>query len=680
MRSTTITGEQRLAVPRQWIRDHTEPSSDGLPNKIVLLAFPAVLLIIMVALVAFGITGSSTGVLNSYFSNEKDPALIAGTPQAIRSDEWYVQTSWTISQVQQGFPSTNESFPGGMDATVQHDLPSLDWSVAFRPHLLGFFFLPLDNAMALKWWLPGFALMAACYVFVVSMLPTRPLSAAALSVGFFFAPFFQWWYLSITLWPAAWCFLVMAATIWLIRSNHLATRIVWPGLVGYVTITMGMGIYVPFIHGAVLVALAFAIGFVLTRDSSDRLVGVWSRLKAVSPLLLSGVAAVSILGIWILTRLPTVERFLGTVYPGERLEATGASDPMSLRALLAAPVTSGLGTTSGAPLASNVSEASTFFLTGLFLIVPFAWLLVREWKAKKTVDWLVVSLLALGALIVAFLIIPGWDAIAHLMLLDRTTTGRIRLALGLLSVVAIVVLASRIDAGDRQSTRPMPAWVAWTATGLAIVPTAAVLFFLYQLRAALILQTWVWILVVVFYLSSIFWFARGRTLAGALAFLMISVVGSSGANPLYVGVYDLNETRLVREMKTIDRAERGAWVGVGETFLPTVTLVQSGLDSYNGFQSAPPPKMWEQIDPKGRYESIWNRLANVTWHPGKGRPAATNPAPDQIRLTFDSCATFAQEYVGHVLADAQLDQNCLVLDERVKEGPSTFWIYKVVNP
>ena len=37
-----------------------------------------------------------------------DPAAIAGEPRAIRSDEWYVQTVWTVSQVQLGLPIGQE--------------------------------------------------------------------------------------------------------------------------------------------------------------------------------------------------------------------------------------------------------------------------------------------------------------------------------------------------------------------------------------------------------------------------------------------------------------------------------------------------------------------------------------------------------------------------------------------
>ncbi len=149
-------------------------------------------------------------------------------------------------------------------------------------------------------------------------------------------------------------------------------------------------------------------------------------------------------------------------------------------------------------------------------------------------------------------------------------------------------------------------------------------------------------------------------------------------NPLYRGVFDLNDTRTVQTMKEIADDEPGRWVGVGETSLPTVMLVQSGLPSFNGFQSSPSQTMWDAIDPT-LDERVWNRLANVSWGAGEGPPDAFNPAPDQIRLTFDSCEPFAQDNVDWVLSDEALDQACLAPVTTVEEGPSTFWIYEVVD-
>jgi hypothetical protein len=651
-----------------------EPNKNGLPRARLVLAFPALLLLLLIVLVGFGITGSSTGVLHNDLGVGADPDLIAGTPQTIRSDEWFVQTSWTISQVEQGLPIENESFPGGMDATVQHDLPSRDWSVAFRPHLLGFFFLPLDNAMALKWWLPGFALMAVVYLFVLTMLPRRPVAAAAMAVGMFFAPFVQWWYLSATMWTIAWTFVVMATALWLLRSDRILPRVVLPAVSGYLTVTMGMGIYVPFIVPAVLVALAFVVGVVVASRYGRAADAFRHRLTRMIPLVVVGVAGVATLVVWILTRLDTIEGFVGTVYPGERLQPTGAGTLQTLAAMFSAPFTGGLA--AGSPFDANQSEASTFFLVSLFLIVPLAWLLVRDRRAREKTDWLIVALLGLLALLVAFVFVPGWDAVAHALFLDRTTVGRARLAFGLLSLVMFVVLARRLD--ERTEQESPVRWPGWVAGALALGSIAAVALVLRVLEAPLLSSSRMWIVVGVLAVASVVFVSRGAATVASLCFLGASLLGSAGVNPVYHGVWDTNRTELVQQMKEISADEPGQWVGVGSTYLPTVVLVQSGLESFNGFQSSPAEEMWGEIDPTGRYEDVWNRLANVSWVEGHGQPVPSNPAPDQIRLSFDSCAPFAEENVAHVLSDKPLDQGCLDLEESVVEGHTTFWLYDVV--
>ena len=655
------------------------PTDEGQPNRLVTWGFPAVLAAVLLVLVALGITGSSTGFLHQFFSSQNDPALIAGTPQSIRSDEWAVQTAWTISQVEQGLPVENRTFPGGSDTTVQSDLPSKDWSVAFRPHLTGFFFLPLDNAMSLKWWLPGLAMIAACYLFLVSLIPRRPVTAAVLSTAFFFAPFFQWWYLPITFWPVTWCFLVMTATIWLLREKRLLPRVGISVAVAYTTVTMGMGVYVPFIVPVVLVAAAFSMGFTLSRNATGPAQSLKFRMLRLFPLLVGGATAVGVLIVWLLTRAETIERFLSTIYPGQRLGKTGALTKDGLISLFGAPVTEGLGIANGQPLGGNASEASTFFLLGMFLLLSLGWFLWKDHRSGKRMDWTIVALISATVVILAYLLVPGWDRVAHLLLLDRTTTGRIRIALGILSIVVIAVSISRTDKLRLETIERVPRIVALASVGLGSVSVIYVLRYLFLRNAGIVENSTVWIFISLASIVTIYLLARGWAVAGAFCFLAISLFGSAGVNPIYSGVYDLNETKVVSEMKSFEENEAGAWVGVGDSFLPTAILVHSGLPSYNGFQGAPSPEMWDQIDPMDNYEEAWNRLANISWTEGEGEPAPTNPWPDQILMTFDSCSVFAQDQVKYVLAVAELDQSCARRVDVVSEGPSTFYIYEVIK-
>ena len=176
---------------------------------------------------------------------------------------------------------------------------------------------------------------------------------------------------------------------------------------------------------------------------------------------------------------------------------------------------------------------------------------------------------------------------------------------------------------------------------------------------------------------SVWLFGRGLVAWGSAALLVLSVVSSIGVNPLYRGVLDLRQTHMASEIERLDADEPGTWVGIATTPLPTMLLVETGVSSLNGFQSSPSKGMWSEIDPDGDSEEIWNRLANVSWVTGDGDPAPRNPAPDQIRMTFDSCSEFAQDNVDWVISELPVDQSCLVLVSEVKEGPTDLRFYRV---
>ncbi len=671
-------------------RRAVEPSAIGLPRGRVIAVPLALLAVVFVVLVSLGLTGSSTGILQPAFSSAPDERAIAGAPQAIRSDEWLVQTSWTISQVEQGLPVVNETFPGGWDATVQNDLPALDWSLVFKPHLWGFLFLPLDQALAFKWWLPGFSLIAAVFLFSVTMLPRRPAASLALGVAVFYFPFMQWWFLPITFWPPALAFFIMTAVFWAVRGASRRARVVLAAVTGYVAVTVGMSVYVPFIVASALPALAFAVGALFDRPGGRPEAPVRDRLRALLPLVAAGGAAVLFVVLWLVTRWETIRGFLSTVYPGQRVVETGSAELGYWRALLAAPFTLSLnGGSTWSMFGGNPSEASTVPLVGLYLLVPLIWLAVRRYRAQRTVDAILLAIVALLAFVLAFLVIPGWDALAHLTLIDRVPIGRLRLLFGIVSVMLIVLMVHRLDQWREQGGRAGTTVPAGIAAALAGASIAAVWFSL--ARHGIAIDSGVYdadgtvamtLVLSVLTVLAVFCFGKGWATAGVAAFLAFTILGSGHVNPLYRGAFNINDTRLVETMKEL-QDEAGdpdsAWVGVGQSQWPNAVLMQAGLPAFNGVQGAPSETMWDLLDPTGEDELAWNRLANVTWIPGEGDPEPRNPAPDQIQMTFDSCDDFAQENVDFVLSDGPLDQPCLVQRERVADGAVDFRLYEVVE-
>lgn len=659
-----------------------EPRDDGLPNALVLSVPLGLLAVVLVVLVAFGVTGSSTGAVHEEVYSGPDQALIVGEPQGIRSDEWFVQTSWVISQVEQGLPARNETFPGGMDATVQHDLPTSDWSTILRPHLWGFFFLPLAQAMALKWWLPGLAIIGAGYLLAAVLLPRRPLVASALAVGFFFSPFFQWWYLSTTLYPAVWAFMVIATAIWCWRSRRPWGRWILAGLTAWATTALAVGVYVPFIVPVALVAAAVVIGGLCTREvTGERLL---IRIRRLVPLLVAGGVAGATMGVWLVTRLPTIKAFLGTVYPGERLQQVGVATADQVASLFTGFLSYDLGRSHGAPFAVNPSEASTFLLPGLFLALPLVWLVIERRRREREVDGMAVGALIAGTIMIAYLVVPGWDAIAHLLVLDRTTYSRMTIGFGVLSFVLVLLFIRAVDERVARTSSPLPRGIAVLAVAAA---AASVVFVGGRVVRLVGIETLVTgtpkrvlaagVLLTALFVFAVWAFSRGRASWGAVSLLVVSVVAGLGVNPLYRGVLDLRDTATVEAVQAADADDPGTWVGINTDLIPTMMLVESGVTALNGFQGAPPTQMWAEIDPRGVDEEAWNRLGNLSWVLGSGEPDPRNPYPDQIQMTFDACSRFAQEHVDWVLSEVAIESPCVRLTQSVSQGTTEMHIYRV---
>src|SRR5262245_55415239 len=103
--------------------------------------------------------------------NTPDQNLLYGHPQAIRSDEWLVQTPFTAAQSKVDYPLVNPNIGAGFDTSIILDLPHREWTALFRPENFAFFVLPLENAFAFKWWFVSYLLVMAVYALTLVVVP-----------------------------------------------------------------------------------------------------------------------------------------------------------------------------------------------------------------------------------------------------------------------------------------------------------------------------------------------------------------------------------------------------------------------------------------------------------------------------------------------------------------------------
>ncbi len=101
---------------------------------------PTVCIAVVVTASLLDLNGSSSAMLSRYIDRAPPTlGIVAGSPKAIRSDEWSVHTPWILSQIHQHppFPLRNVAVGAGY-ATLLCNLPVAHWTALFRPEMWAF--------------------------------------------------------------------------------------------------------------------------------------------------------------------------------------------------------------------------------------------------------------------------------------------------------------------------------------------------------------------------------------------------------------------------------------------------------------------------------------------------------------------------------------------------------------
>jgi hypothetical protein len=622
------------------------PTALGLPSAAALCWFPLLVVVVFIVLVALNLNGSSSAQEWSWFHAGSDPGTLLGESRPVRSDEWFVQLSWTISQFYQDFPVVNPSLPGGTDLTTLYDVPTGYWTIVFRPQLWGYFFLGLSHGLAWHWWLPAALTMIAAYLLVITLNPKRPLTAAALAGATVLTPMMLWWWQTSVFLSVGWALFAITAMIWIVKDPRLSVRLWWILAAGFFAANLALSSYIPFILSGVWVFIVCSVG-VLVDALRDREISPRVLLRRVGGLVLAGAGAGVVMLSYAYLRRDSLQAIVDTLYPGARSDPTGALASNGALSLFAAPFNGALRSLSSeTALGGNQSESATSFMVAIFLVPGLAFLIVAARRSSGRWSWTAICVLAATGLYVAYLFIAHWDLGARILMLDKVPAARARLAFAALLPVSAAVT---IQLTDRVAAKAR--WIAASLSGIAVVVGSVVVWL--DLRGAVpnvLAADSSWrIAVLLMCAGTVAVFFRRLALPGALALLGAAVVVSAGIIPIQRGVVDLHNSAPGRAVRAVDASAEGTWVGT-QFPVTTAVLVQSGVRTLNGVQSYPSLPLWHAIDPTDSREINWNRLAHLDWRlDTTGETREELVAPDHLVISMDPCSAFAQKEVDYVL-------------------------------
>lgn len=634
--------------------------------------FPVLLLVPLFVLTGLKLSGTSIGAYYQLlYGTAPDKSLVANNPESIRSDEWLVNTQQTIAQAKNNFARVNKNIGSGEDMSII-DAPYKDWSIAFKPHNLVFFLLPLDNAFAFKWWVMGYLLIISCYLFIVTLLPGKRLLAAGLSLALFFSAFVQWWYAYGTLGSLYYSFFIATAAIHLSRQTELRKKLLWGALIAYLTACFALVLYPPFQVACGLVLFAFLLGYALENYAD------WGRrtlFRNMGVMIAAGVMGSVIFGAFLLTRIDVVKSIQNTAYPGGRADTSGGFFPEHfLASQLGHQFESDKKTAQylidNKKGHTNQSEAANFLLLEPFLLIPSFLLLYYERRSKIPLDW---PLFVLNILFIVFLLhlfVPAFTPIAHLLGLGQVADGRALIGIGLLNLMVIVLLVRNLS--SKKFSFPRSAVALYCL--LVLVVELLVDFHAYQHFNMFIGEKR--FILVSLPLPIITYLLLTKRFVWAVAgYLAFSIYSSAGVNPLYRGLETITANPLSVAIRQVGVHSSKRWVSDGG-YLENLAIA-NGQRSLSTVYNYPQFALWDKIPTPGNY--IYNRYAHV------GIQVSDNPqqpttlkliGTDSFVVATNSCSDYLRQMdVGFVITTAALHSPCLKLDRTVSFPLTTVYIY-----
>ena len=573
----------------EWIR----------PSHRAMWVFPVAIAFVVLVLSSIGVSGSSTPLLGPAGGQQ---SVLAGTPRAVRSDEWLVRTPMIVGQTERDFSRFATVGVGEHDMSVLGDFPVASWTAAFHPQNSLFFVLPVDNAFAFEWWSTGALLLLAAYALLLVLLKDWRWSAIG-AVILWASPFFHWWHYPAMAATASWALLTLAAFLSSLNSELTGWHRWWRVVAtAYFGTCFALILYPPGQIPVIFVVLALAAGWVIPRLRSGSI--NWRTLLLRSAIVGGAVAAVAL--VFVRTHRDALTAISQSVYPGDRrLPGGGGSFGLLVDAWYGWNFIS--NDAGMRPAILNESEASSFLFLGLFAIVGLAatWKFVsRQFRENREVVYG-----ALAVIVVLFVhIFIGWGPLlTKITLLDRVQPTRALLGLGVAGTILLVVIAKAVADSDI----PIPFRAIAGSLTIAIGGFGILWFGLHERNAGLpISRSAIAVALLLFLLPSVllFW----KPLVSLMLLALIGVVLSIPANPLVRGLGPLTNSQLTREVVQLRQADPdGGWLATDDFVAAIITA--TGANSLSGVNLYPVVDAWRLLDPTSASEQVWNRYAHVHW-------------------------------------------------------------------
>ena len=540
--------------------------------------------------------GSSVELWNNYIEpNYKiDQNIILGKSRSIRSDEWLVSTPTNLSQIATNvnFSSYNNVLGATKNlVTFYPNLPSKDISILATPQNILFFFIDKEMAFSFSWFFPYFLLFFTTFELFMILTRKKLLSTAGAFLVTL-SPLIQWWQSPQIV---SYGNLAMILFYKLLYCTDNKKKFLLSIALGYSGFLYIMCMYPAWQIPYGYCYLIIIIWMIIKNKEKFKLSDLIYILSAFSviiglmvPILIQNHNVFSVMS--------------NTVYPGERM-STGGGHWQVL-------VTYVLDIFFPYKNFGNPCEYSQYIS---FFPIPTLYSVYLLVKLRKKDFFIIASTIVI-------LIFFVWTTFSlpsifsRISLLYMSTTGRTHSVIGYLSLIQLIYVI-----GNYSSQIKINNWKKIVKNVLlAIIITIIIIITSNRITEAFFpgyvnLYTTIISIIVFTPLFALILINSKKTYEVFCIFLItISILSGAIVSPINKGldiIYDKPFAKKVR--KIVNNNPNVNFLTVDSGITLSNYIVANGGKTINSINYLPNLKLYHILDPKGKYEDIYNRYEHV---------------------------------------------------------------------
>ena len=611
-------------------------------------------LLLFIISVVFKYNGSSILLMNNYIQpnikvdNQQE---LFGKSRIIRSDEWNVNTPYTLSQLagDKKFSYFNDNFraePTDM-YVISLSAPIRDIVAVSKPFSWGYFFLGAERGFSF-WWVGR---LSALFLVTIDfgMLITKKNSKLSVALSFLvtFGSATQWWYSTYLI-----EFLIFGQLCVVLLDKYLFVKRKKCKflLASFLSISM-LGFVSP-LYPAWEFPLAFVFGYMgiclLVNYLRNNKFQKFDYIMLIYIFIFVG----CILLRFILLSKGTIDAMSSTVYPGARFTNGGGGFArlFNFYPSLFYSFTNVV----------NPCEPSGYFCLFPLPIFVAIYCIIKEIRQKKT-DVILLGLTFLSIFYSCFCIFGFPNFLAKISLLYLSLVGRIVVVVQLLCVYLMIICLSKIEKNLFKHD------FDFLILFLIVIYCIFTIFLTIGLNdnyfgiKTYILSFAILTLYVYAFINS----TGNKNILFVLISILISVMTGVFVNPIIKGLNIVYDKPLSHEVVKLNNHEPGKWLVLGSTSIPNYIAIQ-GVSVINTVNNYPSLERMSLIDPDRKYEQIYNRYAHICVNLTEEQTSFVLVQPDFYILNLSIDDVYKLD-IKYIVSETKINYKKMNLKERYNE-------------